>query len=287
MNINELINNGSIELKKNNIRSYLLDSEILLSRVLRKKREELLISLQQDVDKKSIIKFKELVNRRSSKEPIAYILKDKEFWSKSFEVNKHTLIPRPETELMIEKLVQIYKKKTISILDIGTGSGCILISLLSELKKARGIGVDISREAISVAKKNAKRHKINFNSQFFTKPFQSIYNKKFDLIVSNPPYIKSRVVKALDDDIKKYEPHLALDGGNDGLDVIKKVIYKAREILRLNGLLSLEIGNGQYQKVSEILKKNNFRTKHIVKDYKDNRRCLISNLLKWLKHEQQ
>ena len=280
MNINELINNGSIELKKNNIRSYLLDSEILLSRVLRKKREELLISLQQDVDKKIIIKFKELINRRSSKEPIAYILKDKEFWSKSFEVNKHTLIPRPETELMIEKLVQIYKKKTISILDIGTGSGCILISLLSELKSSYGLGIDISKKALYLAKKNAIKHLVNNKISFLKRSFKDLYNYKFDLIVSNPPYITSNEMRSLDDDIKKYEPKIALDGGNDGLDVIKKVIYKAKYILKFDGRLALEIGNEQYKKVSKLLLKNNFKIELNIKDYKDNTRSIISRLIR-------
>ena len=274
----ELINSGSQKLKKNNVSSYRLDSEILLAKALNKKREEILISLNQKVGSKFIRSFNQLIKRRSLKEPIAYILKEKEFWSKNFFVTKDTLIPRPETELMVEKVVNIYKKKNIYMLDIGTGSGCILISLLSELKNSLGMGVDISKKAIQIAIKNSIKHKLEDRAQFFRKSFKEIYGSKFDLIVSNPPYIRKKDIKNLDDDIKKFEPKLALDGGNDGLDVIKKVIYKSKSILKLNGMLALEIGNEQFKIVSKILKNNKFRIRFLVKDYRDNIRSILSTL---------
>ena len=133
MNVLELLNQGSKHLKQKKITSHRLDSEILLSKVLDKRREDVLINLDQKIYSNQIFRYNKLLNRRSQKEPVAYILQEKEFWSKSFFVNKNTLIPRPETELMVEKLVEIYKDKPLSILDIGTGSGCILISLVSEL----------------------------------------------------------------------------------------------------------------------------------------------------------
>ena len=275
----ELINSASIKLKQKNILSYKLDSEILLSKALEKKREDILINPDQKVNFIQSLKFNHLITRRASREPIAYIVKEKEFWSKTFVINKHTLIPRPETELMVDGIIKIYRNQKISILDIGTGSGCILISLLSELVNSRGIGIDISKEAIFLAKKNAKKHNI-LNIDFKFRSFTDIYNYKFDLIVSNPPYILSREIKNLQEDIKKYEPKIALDGGNDGLDVIKKVIYKARDILKINGKLALEIGNEQYKKVSELLNKNNFKIERNIKDYKTNIRCLIAALIK-------
>ena len=125
-------------------------------------------------------------------------------------------------------------------------------------------------------KKNAKNQNLSSRIKFFSKPISNFFNKKFDLIVSNPPYIERRLIKFLQEDIRKYEPKIALDGGNDGLDVIKKVIYKANEILKLNGLLALEIGNGQFVKVANVLKKNNFRIKEIIKDYRENIRCIIA-----------
>ena len=275
----ELINSASIKLKQKNILSYKLDSEILLSKALEKKREDILINPDQKVNFIQSLKFNHLIKRRASREPIAYIVKEKEFWSKAFIINKNTLIPRPETELMVDGIIKIYRNQKISILDIGTGSGCILISLLSELINSRGVGIDISKEAIFLAKKNAKKHNIR-NIHFKVRSFTDIYNYKFDLIVSNPPYILSREIKNLQEDIKKYEPKIALDGGNDGLDVIKKVIYKAKDILRVNGKLALEIGNEQHKKVSVLLNKNNFKIEQYIKDYKTNIRCLIAVLIK-------
>ena len=274
----QLLNSGSKQLKSKRIISHKIDSEILLSKVLKKRREEIISTLEKKITPDQIIKFNYLIKRRSYREPIAYIIKEKEFWSKIFEVNKNTLIPRPETELMIEKLTKIFKNKPISILDIGTGSGCIIISLLSELKKSNGIGLDISGKSILIAKKNADKHLKSNNLKLFKRSFTSLFNKKFDLIVSNPPYIMSKDLKNLDDDIRKFEPKLALDGGNDGLDVVKKVIYKAKEILKINGTLAIEIGNGQYKKVSKILLRNKFIIREKVKDYNDNIRCLISKL---------
>ncbi len=278
MNALDLIKNGTLALKENKISSHRIDSEILLSTVLGKSREEILINLDEKINSRDIFSFKKLIERRSSKEPLAYILKEKEFWSKKFEVNESTLVPRPETELMLEKLIKIYKDKKINILDIGTGSGCILISLLSELKNSIGVGIDISTEALKIAKKNAKKHKINNKIFFYNKSFTEIYDRKFDLIVSNPPYLLTKDIRNLQEDIKRFEPLIALDGGNDGLDVIKKVIYKAKNILKFDGMLAIEIGNGQFRKVSNILFKNNFRIKYKLKDYKDNTRIIISIL---------
>ena len=278
MEILQLINDGSKKLKNKNIFSHKLDSEILLSKVLNKTREELLINLNQMVTKDKISQYQRYIDRRLLKEPIAYILKEKEFWSKNFSVNKDVLIPRPETELMVEKIVQNYKKKNIFILDIGTGTGCILLSILSELENSKGIGIDISQKAIQIAKKNQKKLNLQKKAKFYKKSLNDIYHTKFDLIVSNPPYIMKKDMKNLDDDIKKFEPKLALDGGNEGLDVIKKVIYKSRSILKIKGMLALEIGNKQFKKVSKILKKNKFKTKYLVKDYRENIRCILSTL---------
>ena len=280
MNRLELINQGSKKLRNQNIKSFRLDSEILLSKILDKKRENILINLDEEVKYDNILKFNKLINRRCSKEPIAYILNSKEFWSKPFRVSNDTLIPRPETELLVESLVDIYKNKKISILDIGVGSGCILISLLSDLNKSTGIGIDISRKALLIAKNNAKFHNVLSNIKFFRKSFLDMFNYKFDLIVSNPPYIESKYIKNLDEDIKRFEPLIALDGGNDGLDVIRKVIYKSKKILKINGKLALEIGNKQYLKVSKILSDNNFRVEVKIQDFKKNIRCLISRLIK-------
>ena len=276
MNTLEAIKFGSDLLKEKKISSHILDSELLLSKTLNKSRETILTNLYEDIKKKNFNIFKEYLIRRSKNEPIAYIFGEKEFWSKSFNVNKHTLIPRPETELLVDELLKIFKGKKISILDIGTGSGCIIVSLLSDLGQSIGTGVDVSKSAILMAKKNAKKYKLTNRIKFLTKSFENIFDKKFDLIVSNPPYIERNAIKNLSEDIKKYEPRMALDGGNDGLDLIKKVIYKSKYILKINGALALEIGNEQIKKVSKILADNNFRAGSVIKDYKNNIRCIIA-----------
>ncbi len=277
MNAFEIIKIGSNLLRKKMILTHILDSEILLSKTLNKSREEILTNLDKKIDKKKFSKFKEYLKRRSKNEPIAYILQEKEFWSKKFAVDKSTLIPRPETELLVEKLLEIFNNKRITILDIGTGSGCILISLLMNLKQSQGLGIDISKNAIRVARVNASKHKIFDRAKFHIKSAeQIIVDKKFDLIVSNPPYIERKDIKNLSDDIKRFEPRMALDGGNDGLDLIKKVIYKSKEILKIKGTLALEIGNEQIKKVSKILIDNKFRVRHVIKDYKNNVRCIIA-----------
>ena len=248
MEILKLINNGSKQLRDKNINSHKIDSEILLSEALSQTREKILINLDKKIDPKKISCFYKFIQRRSSKEPIAYILKKKEFWSKNFIVDYNTLIPRPETELMVEKIVKIFKTKDIYVLDIGTGSGCILLSILSELKNSKGIGLDISSKTIRIANANLKKHKLIQRAKFHKRSLDEIHHIKFDLIVSNPPYIVRKDLKNLNEDIKKFEPKLALDGGNDGLDVIKKVIYKSKYILKSKGLLALEIGNARRKK---------------------------------------
>ena len=276
MKMLEVIKLGSNILKEKRIHSHILDSELLLSKTLKKSREKILTNLETNIGKKHLSIFKKYLDRRSKNEPMAYILEEKEFWSKNFRVNKNTLIPRPETELLVDELIKLFNNKKISILDIGTGSGCIIISLLSGLNQSSGIGIDISKKAILIAKKNASRYKLNGRIKLINKSFESVFDKKFDLIVSNPPYIESKAIKNLSIDIKKYEPRIALDGGNDGLDLIKKVIYKSKYILKINGMLALEIGNEQIKKVSKILKDNNFRIGKVIKDYKNNVRCITA-----------
>ena len=172
MEILKLINHGSKQLKNKNIFTHRLDSEILLSKILNETREKLIIGSERKVKPNKIRDFYKLIKRRSAKEPIAYILKEKEFWSKRFLVSKNTLIPRPETELMVEKIVKIYHNKNITILDIGTGTGCILLSILSELKSSKGIGIDICRNAIQIANLNSKKQDLLKKSN--SAPFSTV-----------------------------------------------------------------------------------------------------------------
>jgi len=276
MNLENTIKKASQELKKNNISSHSLDAQIILADIIGIKREYLITNNQANISEKIIKKYDEAIKRRIRNEPIAYITEKKEFWSENFFVNSSTLVPRPETELLIYKIKDMFKNKRISILDIGTGSGCILLSLLKELYNSRGVGIDISSRAIETARINSKNLNLTNRAKFKNFDLDRYSGERYDLIVSNPPYIPRKDIRKLTKDIINFEPREALDGGLDGLDLIKKVIYKSNTLLKRNGVLALEIGFGQYRKVSEILKHYRFREYNKIYDHGSNVRCIIS-----------
>jgi len=276
MNIESIVKQASQTLKKNNIYSFELDAEVILSDILGTEREYLFVNNKIEVSEKFIKKYNTAINRRIKGEPVAYITGKKEFWSKNFIVNNFTLVHRPETEILIYKLINFFKNRKINILDIGTGSGCILLSILKELKFSIGTGIDISAKAIKIAKKNSLKLDLLNRSKFRVFDFNKYKHGKYDLIVSNPPYIPSKDIKNLSKEITNYEPLFALDGGIDGLDLIKKVIYKSNHLLKKEGLLALEIGHNQYQKVFNILRNNGYREISKEYDYNRNVRCIIS-----------
>ena len=218
--------------------------------------------------------------RRKQYEPLSYITQTKEFWSLCFDVNHNVLIPRPETEIIVEQVIRKFRlKNSINILDIGTGSGCILLSILSELKNSQGTGIDKSSRAIDIAKKNSKKLKLLKRAKFIHRDVDNYDIGNYDVIVSNPPYICSNGINYLSEDIKGFEPRMALDGGNSGVEIINKVILKAKKLLKNGGSLFIEIGNDQFCAVSSILVTNGFR---LVKKFFDNRktvRCIMSTKL--------
>ena len=277
MKTTQLLDFGSNILRSKKIISHRIDSEVILSYILKISREKLLIK-EDKICNENITKFRSLISRRLKQEPVAYIIARKEFRSEDFFVDKKSLIPRPETELLIDPIVKIFKNKNLFFLDIGVGSGCIIFSILKELNHSKGIGIDICKKAILNAKINLNRFNLKNRVKLLNKSVDQVLNKKFDLVVSNPPYIVKREINRLANDIRKFEPKIALDGGNDGLDVIKKVIYKSKEILKVKGVLALEIGRGQYLSVARVLRENNFRQIRIVKDYQNNIRCIFSTL---------
>jgi len=263
-------------LKKSNIPSVSLDCELLLSSSLNISRELLFMNHTKKINDVQLKEFYNLLDRRKKKEPIAYILNKKEFWNNSFYVNKNVLIPRPDTEILIEQILKNYSKNdSLSVLDIGTGSGCIVLSLLKLFKNFKGVAIDISKKALNVAKYNAKMHQLDNRVKFFKSSVDNFLKGKYDLIVSNPPYIKQLDFKNLERDISEYEPSLALKGGIDGLTVIRRVIKKSSKLLKRGGKLVLEIGYDQMYQSKQVLRKQGFYINKITKDYSNNYRCIV------------
>ena len=277
MNIQTLLNQASKTLKQLSNTSSKLDSEILLSKIIKKNRQYLILNSNEELKKENIKSFDYLVKRRKKGEPIAYLINKKEFWKQNFYINQNVLIPRPDTETLVEETLKLFNVNSkLNMLDIGTGSGCILLSILKERRNFFGTGIDISKKAINVARFNAKMHQLSNRVKFYNSDVDKFLIGKYDLVVSNPPYIKRQDLKYLELDVKGFEPKLALDGGKDGFLKITKVISKTSMLLKRNGRFILEIGFGQKKKILSILKQNNFFINKVVKDYGKNDRCVIS-----------
>ena len=277
MNIRSAIIKGANILKNKSINSAKLDSEILLASVIDKDRKYLILNNDQIIKEKNLKHFQKLINKRSFGEPIAYLTNEKFFWNYKFFVTKDTLIPRPDTELIVEQILKLTKSKTkMKILDIGVGSGCILLTILKERKNFYGVGVDISKKCLNISKINAKNLEVSSRVNFFKSDVDKFDLGKYDLIVSNPPYIKKFDLKYLEKDVVNFEPKLALDGGLDGLSEIRKVIKKSSELIKKNGKFVLEIGFDQKNKVINLLKDKGFYINSISKDLAKNDRCIVS-----------
>jgi release factor glutamine methyltransferase len=277
MNIENTLNEGINILQQNKIPNPQLDSEILLSNLIRKDKKHIILNPKELLNSEQLDKFKSLIERRKKGEPIAYLINKKEFWKEEFFVNKDVLIPRPDTELIIEQVLKIYSKdEQLQVLDIGTGSGCILLSILKERPNFYGTGIDICKKSINVSKFNAKQLNLMNRVKFFHSSVDNFKIGKYDLIVSNPPYIELLNLKYLEKDVVSFEPKLALSGGLDGFSKIRKFINKADTLIKKNGKFILEIGFNQKNKVKKILKEEGFYVNKAIKDYGNNDRCIIS-----------
>ncbi len=276
MNINSAIINGAKVLKDNLIKNPYLDSEILMTTAIEKDRKYILLNPKKDLDKEDLNTFQKLIKIRSIGKPIAYLTNKKFFWNSEFTVSDDILIPRPDTELVIEKVLDLtVDKKKMNILEIGVGSGCILLSILKERKSFYGTGIDISKSCLKICKLNAIKLNLTSKLKLFKSNVDKFNLGKYDLVISNPPYIKNFKLKYLEKDVAKFEPKLALDGGLDGLSAIRKVIKKSSELIKRNGRFVLEIGFDQKNKVISLLKKEGFYINSINKDLANNDRCIV------------
>ena len=277
MNYQQILNKASNQLHFKNLKSPKLDSELILAKTLNVCREEILLNLNKKINKFNLNKFNYYLNMRINHKPIAYIVNFKHFWKYKFFVDRNVLIPRPETELVIEKIMEILPlSSNKNILDIGTGSGCIAITLIKERPNCSITAIDKSKKAIKVAKKNAEMHQVGKKVKFLNIDVDKYFSNKYDLIVSNPPYIKNSELLSLDKDVKLNEPKLALSGGSSGLEIFFKIINKCKMLLKNNGKLFLEIGHKQGKELSKYLNLNGFNQTKIYKDFAGKDRCLVS-----------
>ena len=280
MNINLAINEGSKILKSKFIPNPLLDAEILMGKTINKDRNYILLNYNNPINKNDLNNFYKLIEQRSLGKPVAYLTKKKSFWNSEFFITKDILIPRPDTELVVENILRLTKQKSkINILDIGVGSGCIIVSILKERENFRATGIDLSKKCLIICKKNAIAHKVSSRLKLYKSDVDKFNLGKYDLIVSNPPYIKTFKLKYLEKDVAEFEPSLALDGGMDGLSEIRKVIKKSSELIKKRGKLILEIGFDQKNKVIKLLKKEGFYINSTQKDLANNDRCVVSTKL--------
>ena len=277
ININSLLNDGQKILSNSLIKTSMLDAEILLCCALKRSFKEVVIDRKINIKINEINIYKDLIRRRKLGEPVAYIVKNKEFWKHSFYVDRNVLIPRPDSEIIIEEALKVIDRKDKGfILDIGTGSGCLVISLAKERPNFFYSAIDISKKAIKVAKINAKMHQLENRIKFYQSCVDNFFKGKYDLIISNPPYINKFKLKYLDKDIFGFEPLIALEGGLDGSSILNKVIKKSSGLLKVGGKLILEIGFDQKLKTMKFLKNEGFYVNKVVKDYGNNDRCIIS-----------
>ena len=276
MNIQSAINEGESILKDKSIPTAKLDAEILMAKSIEKDRKYIILNNNQNLKEENLRYFKDLINERSKKKPVAYLTNKKFFWNSEFFVTLDTLIPRPDTELIIEQILKITKHKNkLNILDVGVGSGCILLSILKEKKNFYGTGIDVSKNCLNISKINAVNLEVNSRVRFFKSNVDKFNLGKYDLVVSNPPYINKHDLKYLERDVVNFEPRLALDGGLDGLSEIRKVIKKSSELIKKNGKFILEIGFDQKNKVINLLKQKGFYINSTLRDFANNDRCII------------
>ena len=244
-----------------------LDARIILKEVLSLDDKDLILKESLDIPNELIEKIIAIESRRLNGEPISKIFKKRDFYNSTFLISNDVLDPRPETELIVEIANNYIDKNEVkNILDLGTGSGCILLSILKENKMINGLGIDLSKDAISIAKQNSKKLNLETQSNFLISNWMSSLNYKYDLVVSNPPYIASEDIKKLSKSVKIYDPILSLDGGDDGLNSYRLIASDLKRVVSKNALIIIEIGYNQSLQVIEIFKKNNFK---LMKKYND------------------
>ena len=268
--IYKVLAEASNELKEISGSNSIREARILLEFVL--KNQEKFLNTNHNISNNDFIIFQRLIKKRLKFQPISQIIGERYFWKNKFFINSDVLDPRPDTETLIEHTLSF--GSFFNILDLGTGSGCIILSLLDEYNAAMGIGVDKSKKALNVAQKNAELLNLNDRVKFQLGNWCDGLDNKFDLIVSNPPYISEKEILGLSNDVINWEPRIALTPEGDGLGGYKNIISGVKNILIPNGRIIFEIGHAQGNEVSNLLKSNNFKEINIVKDINNKDRVI-------------
>jgi release factor glutamine methyltransferase len=283
MIIKELLRKTEKFFKKYKIPQPRLDAEVLLADLLDMERIKLYVNFDYPLKKDELIEYRKRVTKRAKREPIAYIIGHKEFMSLDFTVEEGVLVPRPETELLVEEIIGYCEEQSLkqpNIVEVGTGTGVIMVSLAHYIEEARILGIDTSSKAVELTKKNIKKHDLQKRLRVLEgdllEPLLKMDKKNVDIVVSNPPYISKDEMKKLPPEVKK-EPELALAGGEEGLEIYHKLIPQAKKVLRPGGLLSLEIGYDQGEKIRASLKENGWKDPKIIQDYSNNDRIVFSH----------
>ncbi|WP_373897934.1 peptide chain release factor N(5)-glutamine methyltransferase [Haloimpatiens sp. FM7315] len=279
MKISELLNRGYSILKEVHIDSYIIDTQLLLCKALDKDKLYLIMNREVEVCKEAEMDFFRYLDIRKKKMPIKYILESCEFMGIDFYVREGVLIPRPDTEILVEESLRLIKENNYkSICDVCCGSGVIGLSIAKIIKNVTVLSSDISSIAKEVTEKNIEKLGVESRVKFFMGDLLEMHiknNKKFDMVISNPPYIEKNVIETLMEDVKNYEPYIALCGGEDGLDFYKKITEQSQKVLNKNGFIAFEIGYNQKRQVEKILKDNGFTCIRCIKDLAGLDRALI------------
>lgn len=279
--IRESLEEGVNILKKTDIESYRIDARLLLAKALGYPIEEVIIKYDEEIESESRNRFLDFIERRAKKEPLSYITGVREFYGMDFAVDHNVLIPRPDSEVLVEGVLNSFDNADrIEVLELGVGSGCLLLSILKNMKNASGVAVDIKEGAIDIAKKNYKNLQLDNEVEFVLKDWSSFkMNRKFDLIISNPPYITSKEISVLQRDVREYEPNIALEAGEDGLGAYRSLAPIIKDHLKESGLVFLEFGEGQSKDVKDIMMGYGFALERIIQDLSGKDRCIALRIL--------
>ncbi len=281
MKIKDILSYGLSVIK--NVENTVLEIQMMIAKVIEKDRLYVMLNQEENIDEEKTELIKDMIEKRKNSYPLHYILGEREFWAIDFKVREGVLIPRQDTEILIEETLKKLKdnKHKLKGLEIGVGSGIISITLLKELKNLTMTGVDINDKAIELTKENAIKNKVDdrlcvLNSDLFEKIDKE---NKFDFIVSNPPYIETKMIDSLQEDIKFYEPKSALDGGEDGLDFYRAIIKQSKPYLSDDGFIAFEIGYNQGKSVEKIFIENGYLNVSIAKDLSGFDRVVIGIII--------